>query len=706
MKAALNKEKTEKIKGAVDKKQFKDILEAVFYFAAAFLLSRNFVLQYASPFAVSLITASRRKNYFYSAAGAALGYLIFCPESFARYAAAIVIVLLACIAADAAGARTEASLSMASAFLALLATGLVVDLKTGGGSADYALTLAESILSAGGSFFFFRMVNCDLRRLRFKALPVSDITCIVISASLLLMSLAQITVFEISPARIAALFLVLITIRFGSDKLGIMLALSVGFAFSLGSSETLYLVGAYGFSALLCSLFCCFGSIACAASFALCCALFSIASQGGYACFAEALIAGILLCLLPEKIKDKITSFFHGSENITPDGSLRMSLVMRLKFASGAMNYISENVNEVREKINGIYERKAEAKRSAQNEAEYLADEIINEKTNEIRMVAADQFFSIADMLSDLAEEFDEAEHFNTIIAGKIRRLLGEHGIYPKNISVIEDKYGRLRIEILTNGRETAFSNARLRNEISKASSRYLAGCSVTHFRDDTMVIFTEKPNFYTDIGFAQHSAEGRLCGDTVKTVNDGKGHSVLIISDGMGRGGRAALDGAMGAGLLSRLLSAGFGFDTALKIVNSALLVKSNDESLATLDCACIDLFTGRVDFYKAGAPASYIVKSGKVTKCELSSMPAGILRGIEFAKRTAVLSENDLIVLVSDGITDLGTDWLSAILTGFEDTPVSEIADTILREALNCTRDKRQDDMSVIVARLLRTE
>ena len=44
-----------------------------------------------------------------------------------------------------------------------------------------------------------------------------------------------------------------------------------------------------------------------------------------------------------------------------------------------------------------------------------------------------------------------------------------------------------------------------------------------------------------------------------------------------MGRGSRAALDGAMGAGLLSRLLSAGFGFDAALKVVNSALLVKSN---------------------------------------------------------------------------------------------------------------------------------
>ena len=117
MKAALSKEKTEKIKNTVHKSQFKEIIEAALYFAAAFLLSRNFVLQYASPFAVSLITASRKKNYFYSVVGAALGYLIFCPESFARYAAAIVIVLLACIAADAAGARTEASISMASAFL-------------------------------------------------------------------------------------------------------------------------------------------------------------------------------------------------------------------------------------------------------------------------------------------------------------------------------------------------------------------------------------------------------------------------------------------------------------------------------------------------------------------------------------------------------------------------------------------------------------
>ncbi len=208
------------------------------------------------------------------------------------------------------------------------------------------------------------------------------------------------------------------------------------------------------------------------------------------------------------------------------------------------------------------------------------------------------------------------------------------------------------------------------------------------------MITFAERPNYTFEIGFAQHSAEGKLCGDTIKMVNDGKGHSILIISDGMGKGGRAALDGAMGAGLLSKLLCAGFGFDSALKVVNSALLVKSNEESL--------DLFTGRVDLYKAGAPATYIVKGSKVTKCELTSMPAGILRGIEFAKRTAVLSSGNLIVMTSDGITEIGGEWLPAILRGFEDMPPQEIADTVLREALNIAQGQKEDDMSIIVARL----
>ena len=593
---------------------------------------------------------------------------------------------------------------MAICFFALLATGLVTDIKTGGGTADFALTAAESILGAGSAFFFYRALNCNLNRLRFKSLPLSDTVCIVISAALLLMSLSQTEIFGISPARALAAAAVLIIVRYDSELSGLMLALAAGFALSLQSADSLFLTGAYGFSALLGCLFCQFGTPATAGAFTLSFALFNVAFGADASYFAEAAIGCGAVAVLPRVLSEKIRSFFHDGADITPDGSLRQSLVMRLRFASGAMSCISESVNEVRERINDINERDSQANRADFSPEEYRTREIINEKTNEIRRVAADQFFSISDMLADLATEFDEAEHFDNIAAGKIRRILSEYEIYPRNISVIEDKFGRIRIEILTAGGEAKFKSKSLQTAISKACGRYFSKCTATHFSEYSMITFTEKPNFSLEIGFAQHSAEGRLCGDCIRAVNDGKGRSVLIISDGMGKGGRAALDGAMGAGLLSKLLTAGFGFDSALKVVNSALLVKSNDESLATLDCSCIDLFTGKTDIFKAGAPPTYIAKNGKITKCELSSMPAGILRGIEFAKRTAVLGEGDLLLMVSDGITDPGGNWLAALLTGGEDMTAQETANAVLREALNIAKDMKEDDMSVIAAKLHR--
>lgn len=699
MKTAQKNEKLSELKKTVKGKKAHAVLEAAAYFAAALILAQSTVLQSVSPFAVSLVTVSKKKNYFYSAAGAALGYLLFRPQDFARCAAAVLIAFLGALALDLADCRAKIFLPMLLSFCASAATGLVVDIKTGGTAADLAITAAQSILAGVGAFFFYRTLGCSFKRLRLRALPVSDLTCIIISASLLLTGLAGITIAGFSVARCAAVLLVLITVCYGSDKMGIMLALCTGFALSLTSEESLFLTGSYGFSALLACLFCPFGTVAAAVSFCLSSALFTVAAGAGIEYFAESAVACALLALCPGIVKDKLTAFFRGGENITPDGSLRQSLVMRLRFAGGAINYISESVNEVREKIDEMNSRRAQL---ADKENGFPAEELINERTNEIRMVAADQFFSISDMLFDLAREFDEAEFFDTAAAGRIRRALSEYEIYPKSISVIEDKYGRERIEILAPGRETGFSDKTLQKEIAKACSRYLDNCSVTHFKDETMITFTEKPCYSLEIGFAQHSAEGPLCGDTIKTVNDGHGRSVLIISDGMGQGGRAAIDGAMGAGLLSRLLAAGFGFDSALKVVNSALLVKSADESLATLDCACVDLFTGRAEIYKAGAPATYIVKNGKITKCELSSLPAGILRSVEFAKRTAALNDGDLIVMASDGISAPDTE----ILLNAQDMSADTLANAILQSALEAAKNTREDDMSVIAARLHRFE
>lgn len=697
------KEKQEKIKN----KRINEVYKYVMYFLFGLAFGCGNVLASLHPFGVSIIAASKKKYIPFSTAGAVIGALIQGLDAYSvRYSAAAFAACLCAYGISALNLNSKPAAVMAGAFSSSFITGLVLNLNVGENLSGYLLTLGESILSAGGAYFFYNAVYSNYKRLRFRALPMTEVTCIVIFISILVMNLSEIKMFRFTPARIAAVALTLTALRFLGERWGVILALSFGFALSLADSDRLFIVGAFAFSVTAAALFSGLSHIWSGIAFVCSVSFFCIASESAHAfdLFVDSGAGTLIFLLLPPKLTYKLEELCSAGLDAPSDGTLRQSLVLKLRFAGAAMAAISESVEQVSERIDEISRKENIKDREKIGEAEYASREIILEKTNQIRHVASDQFFSISDMLEDLAFEFDEAEIFDSSASAKIRRLLGEYEIYPQSISVVEDKYSRMRVEILTDSSGSQLSNPSLKNEIGKICSRYFENGMITNFKEETMLSFYEKPNYKLSVGFAQHSADGSLCGDTVKIINDNKGHSILIISDGMGKGSRAALDGAMGAGLLSKLINAGFGFDSALKVVNSALLVKSNDESLATLDIANIDLFTGKCEILKAGAPASYILKGKSVNKCELFSMPAGILRGIEFAKRTAVLSPDDYIVLMSDGISDLGEEWLNKTLGGIVEKAAQEAADYILDKALSSSDLNKLDDMSVIVAILER--
>ena len=670
------------------KQIFKEIADRGTWFVLAFVLSFSSVVGGSCPFAVSLITVSSKKNFLFSAFGAGIGYILFCDSNDAiRYFSAVIIAALGTLAINLFNSRKEFYLPMIVSFLSVLSTGMVMNIRNEDVTGAYALTVGEAVLALGASFFFFRTAHCNLKRLKYKALPVTDTTCIMVSAAVVLTGLSFLEIKGVSPARIIAVLVILTAVRFGSQTWGLVISLCLGFALGISRENSMFLLGAYAFSALVSGLFTSISSLGIGISFSLSMVFFAVAADMGafsVCCVIESVIASVIMVLLPDVLTDKISEFFESGADIAPDGSLRQSLVVRLRFASSALAQVSESVRDVREKINKLGK--------------------IEPMESELRMVAADQFFSISDMLGDLAFEFDEAEIFDFKSAGKIRRMLGEYDIYPENISVIVDKFDRMRIEILASSKTKGLDSPRIKNEMEKICSRDFEKIRTNYSGSNLMITVIEKPNFKMSFGFAQYCAEGKLCGDTIKTINDTRGHMIFIISDGMGKGGRAALDGAMGAGLLSKLLSAGFGFDSSLKVVNSALLVKSSEESLATLDCACVDLFTGKCEFFKAGAPRSYIVKNSSVTKCELSSMPAGILRGIEFAKRTTVLNVGDEIIMMSDGITDVGEELLDEFLRYDDSDSPNDRAKEILDFAVTHSDSRHRDDMSVIVAKLIK--
>jgi stage II sporulation protein E len=153
----------------------------------------------------------------------------------------------------------------------------------------------------------------------------------------------------------------------------------------------------------------------------------------------------------------------------------------------------------------------------------------------------------------------------------------------------------------------------------------------------------------------------------------------------------------------MRQLLLAGLSHPTALRLVNSALMVKSRDESLATLDVATLDLFTGRADFYKAGAAPTFIVRGQRVEPVVQSSLPAGILRGVEFEHSSLRLEDGDYVVMVSDGVTGPGVEWVKEELASLKSGSARELSEALAKAARGIRSEKRDDDITVLTARLV---
>lgn len=336
-----------------------------------------------------------------------------------------------------------------------------------------------------------------------------------------------------------------------------------------------------------------------------------------------------------------------------------------------------------------------------ENYGVYLGKVEAEQRLEEIRSAVSDQMDSLALTMKDLAEEFDSYEQYDVIRAQKVDSSLRRMGLHPTDVSCRLDKAGRMTVDISVKRADVRTVNkSELIRRVCAACSREFELPTVTENGQYTMISVCEKAAFKIDFGAAQHSFKNaKLCGDTYSHFSDGRGKSVTLLSDGMGCGGRACVDSSMVSGLMSRLILAGFGFNCALRLVNSAMLFKSSDESLATIDITCVDLYSGKAEFYKAGACETTILRGSKTCKAGCRNLPAGILRDVDFEVSEVQLSEGDMIIMVSDGAVYDDSERIEQLARKMYDRPAQQIADIILQNAVSDRCDGHEDDVTIIV-------
>lgn len=334
--------------------------------------------------------------------------------------------------------------------------------------------------------------------------------------------------------------------------------------------------------------------------------------------------------------------------------------------------------------------------------AQYASNLAAENRIEQVRQVVSEQFEGISDMLKELSTDFANDEKFDNSAAESAASALNNIGIYTVNCAAKIDKYGRMSLEMkLRPNENTVINRLQIMKILSLACERDFDVPNITKTHDGALMTVNEHATFRIDIGVDQHCAvAGSICGDSYKYFNDGKGHFIIVLSDGMGTGGRAAVDGAMASGLMARLLKAGFGYDCSLKILNSSMLFKSTDESLATMDIASIDLFTGATELYKAGAAPTMVRRGGHSGRAESNSLPIGILKDVGFDRAGIKLHANDILLMVSDGVTFDGTEWIRNELEAWRDGGAQDLAEHICDCARRRRVDGRPDDITVIAA------
>ena len=336
------------------------------------------------------------------------------------------------------------------------------------------------------------------------------------------------------------------------------------------------------------------------------------------------------------------------------------------------------------------------------NYSQFASKTAAESRIEEVRSVVSDQFDGISSMLTDLSLDIKREEKFDHATAMAAAQALKNINIHAEESSCSIDKFGRMTLKIKVKRNEELIINKRhIMKLISLVCERDFDVPNVSEVGGNVFITLSERAAYRVQIGVHQISATtSNMCGDAYNYFNDGQGHFIMILSDGMGTGGRAAVDGAMASGLMSRLLKAGFGYDCSLRILNSSMLFKSTDESMATVDIASIDLYTGETVLHKAGAAATLVRRSGRTGKAESTSLPVGILRDIGFDKAAIKMRVDDILLLMSDGAVSEGTDWIRNELEAWQDGDAEQLAEHICECARRRRSDNHQDDITVMAA------
>ena len=344
----------------------------------------------------------------------------------------------------------------------------------------------------------------------------------------------------------------------------------------------------------------------------------------------------------------------------------------------------------------------------------YALDYDWNMKLSESRQVISKQIKDISKSIECISKSLEQDIMLNLDKEKEIFDELQRHNIIVDNVNYIQEGNDDFKITIeMKNCRDGCLCDDKLLKVISNFVGETLdiqkIGCHC--LGENCKAILTKAEKFKVVTEAAAMSRDGHIfCGDnyTFMEIYDGK--YMMAISDGMGKGKKAYDESSVTIDILENMMEAKIDKEIVINTINNMLLLKSSEEIFSTLDLGIVDLKKGRLETVKMGACSTYISRENKdVDLISSSSLPVGILSEINLDRHNVKIKNGDFIIMVSDGIVDagknndFGENWLIYFLKKLTTTNPKEIANQILDRALELQLGEVDDDMTVLVTKVV---
>lgn len=313
------------------------------------------------------------------------------------------------------------------------------------------------------------------------------------------------------------------------------------------------------------------------------------------------------------------------------------------------------------------------------------------------------EFSEILDKLNfEFSYEFSGQNEYEDKFENKILNALYQIDIYAFSVCVKERERGYFNVEIKFETNDYV----NFKNEIVRTVSEILqTDMNIVDVNTSANKLYLEP--IYRFLPLCASAS-------VKKDKNDENGDSIIketmhqsrffiSVSDGMGTGKEAAYQSRKTAEILKELLNARYSCERAVKTLNSALAA-GGGEVFSTVDSVVINLTNGEADFVKIGAMPSFIIDKNGTQSVFCANMPIGILNNVNVKSVTKKLKKDDILIMFSDGVSDLkrGYEWIASTAFEIQDKNPDDICEILLKEAIIRNHGKINDDMSFVVFKL----